>query len=186
MGDAGLPAGSELIYNASWDLLKAKLLDPLLNSAKVTNDAAAQLGAQGIIVQQQQSSNTFTTGVTRLQVKTISDRNASSDVKAVIDGVIYGLIAQMPVSSISTITQTLPSTPAGTPVGTNNTAIATDQANIQAAIASGDTEGAAAWQKQYQIDAGLAPSTDLVSWLSNNWMWVAGFGVGALVLRQVL
>ena len=189
MGDAGLPAGSALVYNATWPnslLSKISTLNTYGGSGFTESAVVAGLAAQGIIVDSSTTTGSLTTGTSgfTLSVHTTSDRNQATDVQSVIDHQVYLALGIMPQSAIATraISQQIPSTPAGTPVGTNNTAAAQDLATAYAAQAAGDTVGYAAAMTQYQIDSGASTAPfSLATWLTTNWMLVAA-GVGAALL----
>lgn len=197
MGDAGVPAGSQLVYNVSWAntlLSKISTAGTTGNSQWTLSAVVPALAAQGISVVQQSTTGTLSSDTSgfRLVVQTSTDFNQPSDVRSIIDHYVYqslGLLPNSPGSSaystISTASLASPTTPAGTPVGTNNTAAAQDMANYQAAVAAGDTAGANMWQAQYQADSGIAPPFNLGTWLSNNWPLAAGVGLAAVVIWKV-
>lgn len=184
MGDAGLPAGTQLVYSATWST-GVLLQDYSTVVANITNN----LKSQGIVIDSSSGVPWYKSGYgVTLNIHVTTDFNSPQDVKSIIDHWIYANSSgAMPQSSITTaaLAQQIPSTPAGTAVGTNNTAAATDMANYQAAIAAGDTVGANMWQAQYQADMGITPSSNPLSWLTNNWQLAAGLGLAAVVIWKV-
>jgi hypothetical protein len=186
LGDttAGLPAGSSLVYSATW--AQGVLLE---DYTSVVADISSNLSSQGIVIDNSSGKAWYQSGYgLTLSIHTTIDFNSANDVKSIIDHWIQAKASGgMPQSSITSaaLAQQIPSSPAGTPVGTNNTACATDLTNYQAAQAAGDTVSAQMWMNQYQADCGGgASSTSVTTWLSNNWPWVAAGLGAALLLRE--
>lgn len=160
LGDAGLPAGSQLSYTATWQ----RTPGAIASSGSLWNDPnTIQAKIQGILSQQfgividSQSHTTSDilpnfagqSGFT-LRVHTVSDRNAASDVQSVIDGVIYNTIGIAPSSQIILIAPGL----------------SPDQT--------------------YPVPPPPPqPPVDLGQWLSDNWIWLA-LGLGAAVAAEEL
>lgn len=192
LGDTGLPAGSRLSYTATWDMTGTNTLQaPNAVQSAIQQQLASQYG---IVIDSQShttsdiinisGSNGFT-----LQVHTLSDRNSQDDVKAIIDGALYGLSLSNIKSQIITIAPGVSSSPSGPPLlpGTaaaNANAIAAAQAGYSDAIARGDNASAAAYLAQIQTLT--AATSSPASWLSSNWPLLAlGFGV-VVVAKEVL
>lgn len=206
LGDdtAGLPAGTQLVYNASWQnsiLSKMSTAGTAGNSSYTAAAVTAPLGANGIVVDQTIPTGNVsglvsgTSGFT-LKIHTSVGFTQASDVQGIIDHQVYlalgllpnapggsafssiavsALAAPIPNSSLDT--PTTPSTP-GSP---NLAAAAQDWSNYQTYLASGDMASAAQAYAQWQIDSGATTPNSTVSWLENNAVYVAG-GVVALAL----
>lgn len=190
LGDssAGLPAGSTLVYNATWPnslISKISTLNTAGGSGFTESAVAAGLPALGIIVDSSNTTGSLTTGTSgfTLNIHTSIDFGQAADVQSIIDHQVYLALGEMPQSAITTtgLAAPIPNSGVNAP-GTNATAAAQDLANYNAALAAGDATSAAIWLQQYQVDSGTAPATNAtLSWIENNPAWVAG-GILALVL----
>lgn len=185
-GTAGLPAGSTLVYYATWQLSELSHLTTFTSPSGVAAQIAPLAAAQGInitvgtAVGFLASVSSFT-----LNITTTADRNADTDVKAVLDNLIYQSVGVMPTSSIvlTSVLATANAPAAVTP--TNPTAAAADLAAYNAAIANGDSVGAAAALAQYKIDTGTAllPSNPL-AWVESNALYICGGILAFILLRE--
>ena len=202
LGDssAGLPAGSYLVYNASWQnsvLSKLSTAGTAGNSNWVATAATAALGSFGITVDNTTPTGNVsgllsgTSGFT-LNIHTSVDYNQAADVKSIIDHQVYLSLGIMPQSSIALASVASPvpnsalnNTPPGTPGSPNLTAAAQDWSNYQTAIASGDATGAAQWYAQYQVDSGAATPNSTLSWLENNAPMVALGVIGLALIWRI-
>jgi hypothetical protein len=188
LGDstAGLPAGSQLVYTATWH--ETANIGP--SSSSVEANLAGQLGSYGIVVDSYTTVGvlSFGNGFT-LKIHTSVDYGAAADVQSIIDHIVYELIGSstggMPQSTITTTSLAAPIPNATTSAtATNPGAAATDLANYNAAVAAGDTGSAAMWYAQYQVDAGLNPPSP-ISWLETNAGLVAAGMVGLALLWRI-
>lgn len=180
LGDssAGLPAGSQLVYSATWPTYFMGSM-----SSSVGAMIAPVLKSQAIFVDQETDIGWLTPGKGfTLHVHTTADRNAQEDVKAVIDGAIYNAIKVMPQSSITTaaLANTAP------PVTGSPTPGGTQQAqwvqNYNDSVAAGDSAGAAYWLSLIQ---GGAQPFSLGTFLTNNWMWLAAGVFGLVAVKEM-
>lgn len=181
LGDdtAGLPAGSQLVYNATWT--QGVLLQ---DYTAVAAQLKPQLASQGIIIDSDTGKAWYQSGYgITLNIHTSIDFSQAADVKSIIDHWIYvNNAGQMPQSAISTASLAAPipnSVASTTPA--NPSAAAADLANYNAALAAGDATSAATWLAQYQLDSGITTPSSSITWLENNAAYVAG-GLLALVL----
>jgi hypothetical protein len=184
LGDstAGLPAGSQLVYIATW---QTGVL--LQNYTTLVAQISPQLAAQGIVVDSSTGVPWYKSGYgVTLNVHTSVDFNQASDVQSIIDHWIYTDGAgAMPQSTITTASLAAPIPNAtATTTATNPGAAAADLANYNAALAAGDATSAATWLAQYQLDSGLTPPS-AVSWLEQNAGLVAAGVVGLALLWRI-
>jgi hypothetical protein len=196
MGDAtaGLPAGSILSYTATWP---SSFGSP---SSIVSAIQPTLQGQYNININSEfDTAGIFTSTGFTLQVQTTTDRNAATDVKAILDNLVGtavgapGMIGSGYGSSISLVSssQAPPATGAATtPAAQANAAIITA---YQTAVASGDTTTAASLLSAYPTILGAAAgivaaptiTSDPLGWLTANWQLVA-LGAGVLIAVPLL
>ena len=200
-GAAGtVPAGTVLAYSATWSSknwvnLTIGWNDPNAVQSAIQGNLAAQWG---IIIDQQQHSTSDiinTTGQSGfvLQVHTNSDYGAPGDIQKIIDGAIYAVGNEMPNSTIRVVQSVAPAGSPGTPPNPyalypaiTAAAIAAAQAGLADAIARGDTVSIAQFQQQIaQLQTGTGVS-DPLSWLQNNWIWLAAAGIGLVAVKELV
>jgi hypothetical protein len=176
-----LPSGSSLVYSCTWT--ETGLIGP--SSSSVIANITPLLAAQNIAVDSSTpiGALSFGNGFT-MSVHTTADFGQAADVKSIIDGLVYQMIAsstgKMPQSSITTaaLAMAQPATPtvaSASPDQLNQYA-----ENYNAAIAAGDSSSAAYWLSLINASSGN-PSTDALTWIENNPLWAAG-GILALAL----
>jgi hypothetical protein len=181
LGDstAGLPSGTQLSYSAFWQggVFGA-------SSASVHSYLAQTLPAYGIMVDSGSDLGWLTPGNGfTLQIHTTADRNAASDVKSVIDGLIYQGIKVMPQSTITT--QALGNV--APPVGGSTTPGGDQQAQwlqlYNAAVAAGDSTTAAYYLQL--IQGGASQPFNIGAFLTNNWGWLAAAAGGLFLVKEM-
>jgi hypothetical protein len=172
-----LPGGSKLSYTASWGNSFTSWNDPNGIQSSIQGVLANQWG---IVIDSQFHTSNDTinwsgkSGFT-LQVHTTRDYGAPADVKSIIDGALYNLGVTGLASQISVTSAGVSSSPSGALLAPSDAASAALLAQYQAAVAAGDIQGSAQLLKLYQASTGAAVSivTDPLTWLGNNWQWVA-------------
>jgi hypothetical protein len=170
LGDAGLPAGSQLVYNATWDLFVGVPV-PFMQYGGF--ELSNSLASNNVVVDKEvdvsslAKSNGFT-----LYVHTTGDFNSQADIKSIIDHFVYNLVGQnknggMPTSSIALASLAAPTPP---PPGTTDPSISP---NPIAQFISNITGGSVATSQPQ-------------SWIGQNWPWLVGGGVVFFLLREIL
>jgi len=165
----GLPAGSQLLYVATWNL--NPITQPqAINTTGILSDISSVLNNTWGIKVRGSGQTGVTAGIggkasLSLTVTTGTDYSGPSDVQQIIDGVISDDIGIMPMSQIgilnmAALTSTSPPPPAG------------------AQMTIDPTTGLPVYS--------AAPSFDIRTFLTTNWPWLVGGGVALLLLKDVL
>lgn len=182
LGDAGVPAGTVLSYSAQWGSNFSSWNNPNAIQSAVQTILAQKWG---VIVQSQFHNTSDVINLSGksgfvLQVAVNRDYGAAGDVKSIIDGELYNAGVMGLTSTIAVIQQVASPT--------STISLPQAQANLAQAQASGDAAAAAQWAavvNQLQT-GGLTITSDPLTWLSQNWMWVAAGVAGIFVAREVL
>jgi hypothetical protein len=140
----GLPAGSVLLYTASWKQSGWKSLtvgwnDPAGLLAKIQPTLQAQYGINVLSSTQQSSSIANVSGQNgfSLQLQTLSDRNLPSDVQSIVDGLIFSVAGEMPSPPSTIILTKSVSAPGSVPQASDLTGWLTQNWPLIAAVGIG-------------------------------------------------
>jgi hypothetical protein len=194
LGDAGLPAGSQLSYTATWTANPTSTGPGWNNPNGIQSAIAGPLQNQyGVVIDSQTHTTSDIVNVHgssgfSLKLHTLSDRNSDQDVKSIIDGLLYNAGMVGVASQIITLAQGVSQTPAGTPLAPQDAAIATATALYNDAVARGDQSSAAQFAAQILQLTGSNPlgtGASISAWFSKNWLWVALGGLGVVVVKEV-
>lgn len=195
LGDAGLPAGSQLSYTATWQAnptstgsrwndpngIQSAIAGPLQNQYGVVIDSQTHTTSDIINIH---GSSGFS-----LKLHTLSDRNSDQDVKSIIDGLLYHIGMVGVGSQIITLAQGVSQTPAGAPLAPVTGAIAIASAGYDDAVARGDQVSAAQFAAQILQLTGsnpLSAGASIQAWFGKNWPWVAVGGLGLVAAKELL
>jgi hypothetical protein len=168
---AGVPAGTELLYNVTWAAKTLTSQTPQDIAAAVASALSSKWGIK--VVSSNASANFFANQPQfSMYVATTTDYGQPNDVKSIIDGEVYNAGRQVVSSSISIVAQS------------PNVQAATTQTLLQQlalAQAKGDTVTAQAILKTL-ASLGVQPSTTgtMEQWLMTNAKWLA-IGAAALI-----
>jgi hypothetical protein len=173
VSSAGVPAGTQLLYNATWATQTLTTQTPAGIESKV---AAALQSKWGITVDSSNATSNWLVNQPgfSMYVTTHVDYGKLSDVKSIIDGEINAA-GRSGVNSTINVVQNAPQVAAQTNAGLLSA--------LAQAQASGDTVTAQAILKTLAATgttATPAPSST-IAWLENNAMWI-GIGLAGLIM----
>lgn len=195
----GVPAGTILAYSAVWKKdgwggpVTIGWNDPNGVQSAIQGILASQWGI--IVDAQQHSTSDYINASGQsgfvLQVHTTSDYGAPTDIQSIIDGAIYSVANQMPVSTIRVVQAVSPSSsnPNAIYPASTAAAVAAAQAGLADAQSRGDSVSANQFAAQIAQLTGtnpLGPGAGLTSWLTNNWALLAAGGIAVVAAKELL